>query len=160
MIGVRTRTRRRCARWLVLVAWPLMLSAQAQQFTKEPAPAPPISAEPTTLDAVRALRPEEEVLDLDAFQNPITLERNRFDQAYDTGISPEQMALDPRYNGYVNYGIHQGLRRTWEGIKQVTHMRPEQTPAIARPPPALDEGQARRALGAWEGDEPAARAEP
>jgi hypothetical protein len=138
----------------------LALSAQAQQATRAPVEPPSVSAEPTTLDTVRALRPEEEVLDLDGFQNPITVEPNRFNDTYDTGISPEQMALDPRYNGYVNYGINQGLRRTWDGIKQVTGMRPEQTPATARPPPPLDEAQARRAIEASERGEHAAGTKP
>ncbi len=55
------------------------------------------------------------------------------------------MALDPRYGGYVLYGINQGLLQTWKGIKKVTGMRPYEQPAIARPPP-LSEEQMRRAV--------------
>jgi hypothetical protein len=114
----------------------------AQQASPEPAPPP---AAVTTLDRVQALRPDEEVLDLYTFKNPVTVEPNTFDKAYDPGISPEQMALDPRYGGYVIYGINQGLRHTWKGIKRVTGMRPYEHPAIARPPP-LTEEQMRRAV--------------
>jgi len=101
-----------------------------------------------TLDKVQALRPDEDVLDLYSFENPITVDPNRFDQAYDPGITPEEMAL--HYGGYVNYGINLGLLKTWQGIKKVTRMRPYEQPAIARPPP-LSEAQLRRAVQASEG---------
>lgn len=155
MIEASPRTSPRCMHWYIVASFLFALSAQAQQAAPSPATPPAASVEPTTLDTVQALRPDEEVLDLDAFQNPITVEPNRFNRAYDTGISPEQMALDPRYNGYINYGINQGLRHTWNGIKKVTGMRPYETPAIARPPP-LDEEQMQRAARASDADADAA----
>ncbi|WP_337053039.1 hypothetical protein [Pseudoxanthomonas sp. USHLN014] len=138
----------RCARlfaYAVLAPGIGTTPAFAQQAS--PAPAPPTTPPTavTTLDRVQALRPDEEVLDLYTFKNPVTVEPNTFDKVYDPGISPEQMALDPRYGGYVIYGINQGLRHTWKGIKQVTGMRPYEHPAIARPPP-LTEEQMRRAV--------------
>lgn len=127
------------------MAWMAAGHAYAQQ-EERPAPDPGVvPAHVQTLDRVQALRPEEEVLDLYRFENPVTVDPNRFDKAYDPGISPEQMALDPRYGGYVLYGINQGLLQTWKGIKKVTGMRPYEQPAIARPPP-LSEEQMRRAV--------------
>lgn len=101
-----------------------------------------VAADVPTLDQVQALRPEEEILDLYLHKNPITVEPNRFDEAYDPGISPEAMALE--HGGYINYGINLGLHKSWQGIKKVTGMRAETQPAIARPPP-LSEEQIRRA---------------
>ncbi|WDS34966.1 hypothetical protein [Pseudoxanthomonas sp.] len=117
-------------------------SASAQQAgdPSQPVPALPVVR---TLEEVRALPPdEEEVLDLYRFENPITVDSNRFDKAYDAGISPEEMAL--HHGGYINYGINRGLYETWKGFKQLTGMRPYEQPAIARPPP-LTEDQMRRA---------------
>lgn len=127
-------------------------SATAPSVLGQPAVPPPAGEVPagqaplvTTLDTVQALRPEEEVLDLYTFKNPVTVDPNRFDKAYDPGITPEQMAL--QYGGYVNYGINMGLLQTWKGIKKITRMRPYEQPAIARPPP-LDQAQMRRAVEA------------
>ncbi len=99
-----------------------------------------------TMDEVKALPPDDEVLDLYRFDNPIKVDPNRFDKAYDPGISPEEMALDPRYGGYVIYGINQGLRQTWKGVKKASGMKPYEQPAISRPPPLSGE-QMRRAAG-------------
>lgn len=128
-------------------------AASASQAAQSAASAAPV----TTLDKVQALRPDEEILDPYTFKNPISVDPTRFDKAYNTGITPEQMGRDPRdggYGGYVNYGINMGLLQTWKGIKQLTHMRPYEQPAIARPPP-LDEEQMRRAARASDVDEDA-----
>lgn len=125
----------------------LASAAHAQQANEpppDPAPAPNVP----TLDHVQALRPEEEVLDLYRLENPITVDPNRFDKAYDPGITPEEMAI--HYGGYVNYGLNRGLYETWKGFKKVTGMRPEIQPGIARPQP-LSEEQMRRAADAAEG---------
>jgi hypothetical protein len=126
------------------MAWVAAGHASAQQV-EQPALDTSVSASVPTLDHVQALRPDEEVLDLYTFDNPISVDPNRFDKAYDPGISPEQMALDPRYGGYVIYGINQGLLQTWKGIKKVTGMRPYEQSAMARPPP-LSEAQMQRAV--------------
>ena len=149
----------RCARlfaYAVLAPGIGTTPAFAQQAS--PAPAPPTTPPTavTTLDRVQALRPDEEVLDLYTFKNPVTVEPNTFDKVYNPGISPELMGKDPRdggYGGYVYYGINQGLLHTWKGIKQVTGMRPYEHPAIARPPP-LTEEQMRRALQHGEAQAP------
>jgi hypothetical protein len=132
----------------LLPAMLLWVTAQAAAQQQAPPASNPLPADGvTTLDHVQALRPDDEVLDLDTFENPITVDPTRFDKAYDTGITPEEMAL--KYGGYVNYGINKGLWETWKGIKKVTGMRPYEQPAIARPPP-LSEEQMRRAMKAYE----------
>ncbi|WP_379654178.1 hypothetical protein [Pseudoxanthomonas sp. UC19_8] len=129
----------RCARLLayaVLAPGIGATPAFAQQASPPPPTTPPTAF--TTLDRVQALRPDEEVLDLYTFKNPVTVEPNTFDKVYNPGISPELMGKDPRdggYGGYVYYGINQGLLHTWKCIKQVTGMRPYEHPATARPPP-------------------------
>ncbi len=102
------------------------------------------AADIPTLEQVQALRPEEEILDLYLAKNPITVEPNRFDKAYDPGLSPEAIALE--HGGYINYGINLGLQKSWQGIKKVTGMRAETQPAIARPPPLSEEQMRRAAL--------------
>ncbi|MFT4196784.1 MAG: hypothetical protein QM601_02540 [Pseudoxanthomonas sp.] len=104
----------------------------------------------TTLDTVQALPPEDQVetLDLDRFKNPVQVEPNRFGQAYDTGISPQDMAL--KYGGYVNYGLNRGLYETWKGLKKVTGMRPYERSASARPPPLSAEQMQRAARACGE----------
>jgi hypothetical protein len=151
MIDSCLGARRPASVWLVCITLTCATQAQAQQAAPSPPSPPPpaVTAPVTTLDRVQALRPEEEVLDLYTFKNPVAVDPNRFDQAYDPGITPEEMAL--RYGGYVNYGINQGLLKTWKGIKHVTGMRPYEQPAIARQPP-LSEAQMRRAV---EGSMPA-----
>lgn len=96
-----------------------------------------------TLERVQALLPDEEILDLHRFENPVTVEPNAFDKVYDPGITPEEMAL--QHGGYINYGLNLGLYKSWQGIKKVTGMRAETQSAIARPPP-LSEAQMRRAV--------------
>ena len=112
------------------------------QLHAQPASEPPLEANIPTLDHVQALPPEEEELDLYLLRNPVTVEPNVFEKAYDPGISPEEMALE--HGGYINYGINLGLYKSWQGIKKVTGMRPDIQPGIARPPPLTD-AQMRRA---------------
>lgn len=148
---VQSRARYACAAWLLCIVGELANQSHAQEAASPPEVPPPVPGAPithppvTTLDRVQALRPEEEVLDLYTFKNPIAVDPNRFDKAYDPGITPEEMALDPHYGGYVIYGINMGLLKTWQGIKKVTGMRPYEQPAIARPSP-LTEEQMRRAV--------------
>ncbi|SEM19587.1 hypothetical protein SAMN05428989_3333 [Pseudoxanthomonas sp. GM95] len=95
------------------------------------------------------------MLDLYTFKNPIAVDPNRFEKAYSTGISPEQMGRDPRdggYGGYVNYGLNKGLWETWKVFKKATGMRPYEQPAIARPPPLTEEQMRRAAQGLEAGE--------
>lgn len=108
------------------------------QDNDDPTPATDVP----TLERVEALPPEEDILALYGFDNPITVDSNRFDKVYKPGPSPEEIAMER--GGYINYGINLGLQKSWQGIKKVTGMRAQSQPATARPPP-LDDEQLQRA---------------
>ena len=119
----------------VLLAFASCLHAQNND---DPTPATDVP----TLERVEALPPAEDTLDLYGFENPVTMEPNRFDKIYKPGPSPEEIAME--HGGYINHGINLGLQKSWQGIKKVTGMRAQTQPVIARPPP-LDDEQLRRA---------------
>ncbi len=134
------RRPRTCIRLRMLAC---LLPAFAGHLHAQQASGLPPGMDVPTLEHVQALPPDEEILALDRFENPINIEPNRFDKVYDPGITPEEIALE--HGGYINYGINLGLYKSWQGIKKVTGMRPETEHATARPPP-LTEAQLRRAL--------------
>ena len=109
----------------------------AQEGT-DPTPATSVP----TLERVEALPPEEEIIDLYRFENPVIVEPNRFAEAYKPEPSLEEIALE--HGGLIQHGINLGLEKSWRGIKKVTGMRAQTQAATARPPP-LDEEQLRRA---------------
>lgn len=121
--------------WLLL-AWTTGVHAQQ---------APGAASDPDvpTLDRVEALPPEEEVLDLYRFENPVVVPPNAFARAYRPAPSLEEISLE--HGGLIQYGINLGLAKSWKGIKEVTGMRPQTQAVTARPPP-LDERQLRRAV--------------
>ncbi len=127
-----------CASAILMMAGP----ATAQPVAA-PSAASASAPDVPTLGRVEALRPEEAPpLDLYRFRSRVVVEPNRFEKAYDSGISPEEMGL--KYGGYINYGINLGLYKSWQGIKRLTGMRNDIQTATARPPP-LSEAQLLRA---------------
>lgn len=95
----------------------------------------------TTLGEVRALAPDQEApVDLYRFRNPVQVPPNAFDRAYRPPPSVKEVS---EAGGYVMLGINalagavaKGLSRLGPGQVQA---------AVARPPPALDAAQLRRA---------------
>lgn len=98
--------------------------AQAQQATPvavpDPAPEPPADAPAattapisttlpqdnvTTLGEVRALKPEDEPLDLYRFKNPVKFGDNRFSRDWSEPPSPEQVSM---VGGYIMMGVVKG----------------------------------------------------
>jgi hypothetical protein len=125
--------------------------AQAQQSTPvvvpDPAPEPPADAPAattmpvstalpqdnvTTLGEVRALKPEDEPLDLYRFKNPVKFGDNRFSRDWSEPPSPEQVSMS---GGYIMMGVD----KLTGGPSQIQA-------AVARPPPELSAEQQRRAL--------------
>jgi hypothetical protein len=99
--------------------------AQAQQATPvavpDPAPEPPADAPAattapisttlpqdnvTTLGEVRALKPEDEPLDLYRFKNPVKFGDNRFSRDWSEPPSPEQVSMG---GGYIMMGVVKGV---------------------------------------------------
>ncbi|MDV3512835.1 hypothetical protein R1L06_19085 [Stenotrophomonas sp. C4297] len=136
--------------------------AQAQQAAPATAPAPPpaataeephanaapISATPpqdnvTTLGEVRALKPEDEPLDLYRFKNPVKFGDNRFSRDWSEPPSPEQVSMG---GGYIMMGVVKGVLAAGRGLNKLTGGPDQIQSAIARPPPELSAEQQRRAL--------------
>lgn len=131
--------KRRAGRVALLCAMLLAMDAQAQEASP---PSPP-QADVTTLGEVRALRPEDgEAVDLYRFRNPVQVAPNRFSRSWSEPPSPEQVGMS---GGYVLMGINYGLMKAAQGLHTLTGGRDQIQPAIARPPPALNEDEWRRA---------------
>jgi len=116
----------------------LAASAYAQQ--PPPAESPPsVPATPpanddnvTTLGEVRAVKPEDEPLDLYRFRNPVQPVPNRFSRTWSEPPSPEQVSLS---GGYLMMGINAALGAAGKGIHKLTGGPDQIQSAIARPPP-------------------------
>lgn len=121
---------------LILLSWVGCVHAQEE-------PDPARATDVPTLDRVEALPPDEEVIDLYRFENPVVVPPNTFAKGYKPPPSLEEISLE--HGGLVQYGINMGLAKSWKGIKKVTRMRPQTQAVTARPPP-LDEEQLRRAV--------------
>jgi hypothetical protein len=99
--------------------------AQAQQAAPvavpDPAPVPPADAPAaatapistalpqdnvTTLGEVRALKPDDEPLDLYRFKNPVKFGDNRFSRDWSEPPSPEQVSMG---GGYIMMGVVKGV---------------------------------------------------
>jgi len=151
---------------LVVAGMMLVMTAQAQQ-TPPPGPGamqqegvtdalpPPAEDKVTTLEEVRALKPEDEPLDLYRFRNPVTPALNRFSKSWSEPPTPEQVSLS---GGYLFMGINYGLMAAAKGLHKITNGRDQIQSAIARPPPQLTPEQQRRAASfcVQDGCEPAA----
>lgn len=134
--------------WGGLAGFVLALPGHA--LAQEALPAPPTSPPGgiPTLDEVRALQPDEEILDLYRFENPVELEPNRFDRAWRPPPSPEQVSMQ---GGYVIMGINYLLYQGIKGLGRVTGGPGPIQAAIARPPP-LDDAQLLRAAAMCDSD--------
>ncbi|MBA0447973.1 hypothetical protein [Stenotrophomonas maltophilia] len=136
--------------------------AQAQQAVPvavpDPAPIPPADASTattgpvstalphdnvTTLGEVRALKPEDEPLDLYRFKNPVKFGDNRFSRDWQEPPTPEQVSLG---GGYIMMGVVKGVLAAGRGLNKLTGGPDQIQAAVARPPPALSAEQQRRAL--------------
>ena len=136
--------------------------AQAQQAAPvavpDPAPVPPVffndtatteiyTALPqdnvTTLGEVRALKPEDEPLDLYRFKNPVKFGDNRFSRDWSEPPSPEQVSMG---GGYIMMGVVKGVMAAAKGVNKLTGGPSQIQAAVARPPPELSAEQQRRAL--------------
>ncbi|MCU1066499.1 hypothetical protein [Stenotrophomonas maltophilia] len=136
--------------------------AQAQQATPiaapDPAPALPADAPAattapisatlpqdnvTTLGEVRALKPDDEPLDLYRFKNPVKFGDNRFSRDWSEPPSPEQVSMG---GGYIMMGVVKGVLAAGRGLNKLTGGPDQIQSAIARPPPELSAEQQRRAL--------------
>ncbi len=127
-------------------------TARAQQPPStppvEPPPevptAPPANNDDViTLGEVRAVKPEDEPLDLYRFKNPVQPAPNRFSRTWSEPPSPEQVSLS---GGYLMMGINAALGAAGKGIHKLTGGRDQIQSATARPPPELTEDQQQRAL--------------
>lgn len=153
---------RRGTQGAVLASMLLAGIAQAQQATPvavpDPAPEPPADAPAattapisttlpqdnvTTLGEVRALKPEDEPLDLYRFKNPVKFGDNRFSRDWSEPPSPEQVSMG---GGYIMMGLVKGvMAAAWICAgPPVSLLIP--LAAVARPPPELSAEQQQRAL--------------
>lgn len=129
-------------------------TAQAQQATPtQPVPATDAvqddfqahvqaDSSVTTLGEVRALKPEDEPLDLYRFKNPVQPQPNRFSKSWSEPPTPEQVSMS---GGYLLMGISYGLMAAAKGLHKLSNGRDQIQSAVARPPPELTEQQQRRA---------------
>lgn len=127
--------------------------AQAQQSVPASGPAPaalpaPISTTPpqdgvTTLGEVRALKPDDEPVDLYRFKNPVKFGDNRFSRDWSEPPSPEQVSMG---GGYIMMGVVKGVMAAAKGINKLTGGPDQIQAAVARPPPELSAEQQQRAL--------------
>lgn len=118
--------------------------AQAQQATPvavpDPTPVPPadapaattapVSTTPqqdnvTTLGEVRALKPEDEPLDLYRFKNPVKFGDNRFSRDWSEPPSPEQVSMG---GGYIMMGVVKGVLAAGRGLNKLTGDRTRSRP--------------------------------
>ncbi len=107
------------------------------------APPPANSDNVITLGEVRAVKPEDEPLDLYRFKNPVEPAPNRFSRTWSEPPSVEQVSLS---GGYLMMGINAALGAAGKGIHKLTGGRDQIQSATARPPPELTEDQQQRAL--------------
>jgi hypothetical protein len=133
----------------------MMLAATAQAQRVEPVndqtatvdlppadnEAPP-QGDVTTLGEVRALKPEDEALDLYRFKNPVKFGDNRFSRDWSEPPSPEQVSMG---GGYIMMGVVKGVLAAGRGLNKLTGGPDQIQAAIARPPPELTPEQRRRA---------------
>jgi len=123
----------------------LVASAQAQQAAPPGSVDPPPAAtqgDVTTLGEVRALKPDDEPLDLYRFKNPVQVQPNRFSRTWSEPPTPEQVSMS---GGYLMMGINKGLAAAAKGVNKLTGGPDQIQSAIARPPPELTEDEQRRA---------------
>ena len=130
---------------VLLASLLLVTAAQAQQADPpavvEPPPAP-TQGDVTTLGEVRALKPDDEPLDLYRFKNPVQVQPNRFSRTWSEPPSPEQVGMS---GGYLMMGINKGLAAAAQGVNKLTGGPDQIQSATARPPPELTEEEQRRA---------------
>ncbi|PZT37036.1 hypothetical protein A7X97_12010 [Stenotrophomonas sepilia] len=144
---------------------------QAQQAAPvavpDPAPVPPEDAPPaptapisttlpqdnvTTLGEVRALKPDDEPLDLYRFKNPVKFGDNRFSRDWSEPPSPEQVSMG---GGYIMMGVVKGVLAAAKGINKLTGGPDQIQAAVARPPPELSAEQQQRGCGSHRSRMPA-----
>ena len=134
----------------------MMLAATAHAQQVDPVIDPPAASEAppadaaappqgdvTTLGEVRAIKPEDEALDLYRFKNPVKFGDNRFSRDWSEPPSPEQVSMG---GGYIMMGVVKGVVAAARGINKLTGGPDQIQAAIARPPPELTPEQQRRAL--------------
>jgi len=129
----------------VLAGLLLAAAGQAQHAAvPEPVEPPPATAQGdvTTLGEVRALKPDDEPLDLYRFKNPVQVQPNRFSRTWSEPPSPEQVSMS---GGYLMMGINKGLAAAAQGVNKLTGGPDQIQSATARPPPELTEEEQRRA---------------
>jgi hypothetical protein len=97
----------------------------------------------TTLGEVRALKPEDEPLDLYRFKNPVKFGDNRFSRDWSEPPSPEQVSMG---GGYIMMGVVKGVMAAAKGVNKLTGGPAQIQAAVARPPPELSAEQQQRAL--------------
>lgn len=117
----------------------------------EPPPPPASNDNVTTLGEVRAVKPEDEPLDLYRFKNPVQPAPNRFSRTWSEPPSVEQVSLS---GGYLMMGINAALGAAGKGIHKLTGGPDQIQSATARPPPELTEAQQQRALQHQDGTSP------
>lgn len=136
---------------LASALWAGAVQAQQPETSPQPAPDPAAPVDPpvaaaqdvTTLGEVRALRPDDEPLDLYRFKNPVQPEDNRFSRNWSEPPSVEQVSLS---GGYLMMGINAALGAAGRGLHKVTGGPDQIQSAVARPPPELTPEQQQRAL--------------
>ncbi|KAF1013342.1 MAG: hypothetical protein GAK31_03491 [Stenotrophomonas maltophilia] len=97
----------------------------------------------TTLGEVRAVKPDDEPLDLYRFKNPVKIENNRFSKQWSEPPTPEQVS---HAGGYIMLGVVKGVTAAAKAVNKMTGGPDQIQHAIARPPPQLNADEQRRAL--------------
>lgn len=117
--------------------------ADAQAATTAPVSTALPQDNVTTLGEVRALKPEDEPLDLYRFKNPVEFGGNRFSRDWSEPPSPEQVSMS---GGYIMMGVVKGVMAAAKGVNKLTGGPSQVQAAVARPPPELSAEQQQRAL--------------
>ncbi len=92
-------------------------AADAPAATTAPASTTLPQDDVTTLGEVRALKPEDEPLDLYRFKNPVKFGDNRFSRDWSEPPSPEQVSMG---GGYIMMGVVKGVMAAAKGVNKLT----------------------------------------
>jgi hypothetical protein len=108
------------------------LAPPAAQDRAAPPPGFNAGDQVQTMDEVKALPPDDEVLDLYRFDNPIKVDANRFSDLYHPPPSPKEISEN---GGYLLYGLGALVGLAGKVLPKMPGIKGQVQPAIARPPP-------------------------
>jgi hypothetical protein len=140
--------------FFALLALPQGVAAQTQDAATTPpvsSAAGPAAQDVTTMEAVKVVapRPPPETVDLYRNRNPIQVDSTRFNRHWDEAPSLEEVG---KRGGYVQLGINYAIGKVGEAVTRTPGWKAQVQAATARPPPAFDEQQLRRATQACQAE--------